>query len=140
MTRNAAYYLAGLATMVVVACGGGGGDEAASPTQPTCIPRVVTVALQGDSTMYAIDGAADRTLPWDQIRSAHSPHIELQALMDVQFGKGMVVVSNYAVPGTIAEMAPRVVADVIGQITEIGALFGVALLIVLALAAPAVLT
>lgn len=103
------------AAAVLTACGGGGGDSTvpAKPAEPACTARVVSVALVGDSTMYAIDGAADATLPWPQIRTKHSPDVELQTLMDARFGKGMVTITNYAVPGSFAEMAPKVTADIV---------------------------
>jgi hypothetical protein len=46
--------------------------------------------------------------------------VELQALMDAQFGPGWVVVTNYAVPGSYAEIAPQgIAADVIIENFEI---------------------
>lgn len=86
------------------ACGGGGSDStddaprvASAPTRskaPACVPRVASVALIGDSTMWY---QGDR----------------IQRLMDAQFGAGHVVVTNYGVPGSRSWDAPHVAADVI---------------------------
>lgn len=85
---------------LLAACGGGSDDTAphtgiASPPAPPCTPRVVTVSLRGDSTMF---GMGNR----------------VQVLMDAQFGAGAVIVTNYGVPGTHSYDAPDVVpADVV---------------------------
>lgn len=82
--------------------------EPAPAPAPACVPlSVVHVAVGGDSTNYAIDGSVDLTTMnwWDpRARAAHSPEIELQAIMDAQFGPGVVEVKNYAVPGSTAAM------------------------------------
>lgn len=112
------------ATMALVLAGCGGGDEPPAATPPTtlptqappipgCTPRVVSVAIEGDSTNYAIDGAKDLSLGWEAARAEHSPGVELQADMDAKFGPGAVVVTNYAVPGTTAAESPWLHADVI---------------------------
>ncbi|WAC75324.1 hypothetical protein OU995_11760 [Roseateles sp. SL47] len=47
MSRNLAYYLAGVATMIVVACGGGGGGGEANPTtsSPGQVPTTTATSL-----------------------------------------------------------------------------------------------
>jgi hypothetical protein len=102
---------------LLIGCGGGGTAVDTSSTS-TCDPRVVTVALIGDSTQYGIDGTADLTTMnwWDpRAQVPHNPGAELQAMMDKTFGEGWVVVTNYAVPGSYAEMAPKVTADIIAE-------------------------
>lgn len=119
--------------IVLTACGGGADSPAkaptsvvsappvapAPPTSPACVPKQVRIAALGDSTNYAIDGSVDLTIKyaadgsidpstifwWDaRAQAPHSPPIELQALMDAQFGPGNVIVDNLAVPGYTAEM------------------------------------
>lgn len=106
--------LAVLACAALAACGGG----AASPLQPTqiasapvssCTPRVVSVALLGDSTMVGMDGAS----PGNQSVAPHNPGVELQADMDARFGAGAVVVTDYGVAGSTALQANPVKADVV---------------------------
>lgn len=131
----AKFILAALFASTLAACGGGS-DAPPPPVTPpasvpvpapapapACIPKQVTVAILGDSTNYAIDGTVDLTTIkwWDpRAQAKHSPPIELQALMDAQFGPGNVVVTDYAVPGSYAEIAPQgIVADVIVENFEI---------------------
>lgn len=50
MSRNLAYYLAGLATMIVVACGGGGGGGSSGDTpSPAPVPAYSNVLALGNS-------------------------------------------------------------------------------------------
>jgi len=105
---------------VLSACGGGGESPNAEPTQASaaapiaapahvCVPRVVSVALLGDSTMYGsmfVQGVG-------YVQATHNPGVQLQAAMDAQFGPGAVVVTNYGVPGSTATQANPIVAHVV---------------------------
>lgn len=52
MSRNAAWFLAGVATMVAMACGGGGGDPApATPAPPAAVVRT-NILFLGNSLTY----------------------------------------------------------------------------------------
>lgn len=120
--------LAALFAACVAGCGGGSDappqpttppasapTPAPVPAPPACIPKQVTIAIIGDSTNFAIDGAADLSQGWNAAKAAHSPDVELQAVMDAQFGVGAVVVTGYAVPGSYAEIAPHIQADIVEE-------------------------
>lgn len=94
------------ALAALTACGGAGSDPFDQAPAASCTPRVVSVALLGDSTQYGIDG-------WAGHRVQTDPGKLLQAAMNARFGKGVVVVTNYGVPGQRATQAQRVEADVI---------------------------
>lgn len=83
MSRNLAYYLCGVVTVLAASCGGGGDDV--SPEQPQtsvqCTP--VLVQMFGDSTQ-------------------EQQGQNLQHYMDQRFGAGRVVVENLGVSGTTA--------------------------------------
>jgi hypothetical protein len=101
-------YLIAALTLTLAACGGGGSSapEPAQQPQAACTPRVVTVALLGDSTQYGWDGET-------QAQAPNNPGYVLQQAMDKRFGAGAVVVTNYGVSGSRAAEAPRVQADVV---------------------------
>lgn len=84
MSRNLAYYLSGVVTVLAASCGGGGSDDA-SPAQPQvpaqCAP--VLVQMFGDSTQ-------------------EQQGQNLQRYMDDRFGSGRVVVENNGISGTIS--------------------------------------
>jgi lysophospholipase L1-like esterase len=82
MSRNLAYYLAGIATVISASCGGGGSDAPDSePLQQPCTP--VVVQMFGDSTQ-------------------EQQGQNLQRYMDQRFGAGRVVVENLGVSGSTA--------------------------------------
>ena len=58
--------------------------------QPT---KPVRIQLFGDSTQFGYDGKTDK-------QTAHPPVAVLQSLMDARFGKGAVIVTERAVPGS----------------------------------------
>lgn len=102
-----------VAVAVVTACGGGDGGAPfdvpmPSPSAPvsTCVPKVVRVALPGDSTQYGYDSATNAL-------AIHNPGDELQAVLDAKFGVGSTVVTDYGVPGTQSSQVPHMHADVI---------------------------
>lgn len=107
--------LAILIVGTLTACGGGEApDSRPDPAYPiqasapasTCTPRVVTVALPGDSTQFGVDGNTGGP-------ALHNPGAELQTMMDLEFGVGAVVVTDVGVPGTVAAQVPQVHADVV---------------------------
>jgi lysophospholipase L1-like esterase len=73
---------------------------------PVCTPRVVTVALLGDSTQWGWDAAIGSRAP-------NYPSQALQAAMNDQFGVDSVQVLDYSVPASEASQAPVVKADVV---------------------------
>ena len=100
--------LAYLAFAVLIAClHGCGGGAGANPfvQAASCTPKVVTVALLGDSTQFGYDGT-------DGTQAANQPGAALQRAMDAQFGAGAVVVTNYGVKGSYSGQAPSITADV----------------------------
>jgi acyl-CoA thioesterase-1 len=108
----AKFILGAVLALVLAGCGGGADAPADPPKAPsspptkTCTPRVVSVALLGDSTMYGSQGSL-------LARAAHDPGAQLQADMDARFGAGAVIVTNYGVPGTYSSQAVPVKADVV---------------------------
>jgi len=97
------------AVMALAISGCGGGDAPADPPKAPsviCTPRIVTVALLGDSTQAGADGLNGGL-------ALHNPGAELQAMMILEFGQGTVVVTDYGVSNTSAMQAPAVVADVV---------------------------
>jgi lysophospholipase L1-like esterase len=55
--------------------------------------RPVRIQLFGDSTQFGYDGKTDK-------QTAHPPATVLQSLMDARFGRGAVIVTERAVPGS----------------------------------------
>ena len=97
--------------LFLTACGGGDAPAAPAPAPvptpspapaPACTPKQVSIDLAGDSTQYGIDGASPT-----EARAVHNPGAELQAQMDLRFGPGNVIVTDYGVPGTVAGDAGR---------------------------------
>lgn len=99
---------------LLAACGGGSDGSSAAPEAApvACMPRIVTVALLGDSTQYGIDGTTTRPGYFGS-QAVHNPGAVLQTVMNAQFGPGAVIVTNYGVPGSSSIDAPKVTADVI---------------------------
>lgn len=92
-------------TLILAACGGGSGTSPFERPQ-TCAPRVVSIAIGGDSTSTGYTGSHDS--PTDK-----APVQLLQEAMDAQFGVGSTVVTGYGVGGTTALQVPRMSADVV---------------------------
>lgn len=91
--------MAATLSIILAACGGGG-SEAPTPTAQaaTCRPKVVTVQLFGDSTMFGYDS-------FTRAKAVPSPAQDLQSAMDVRFGLGAVVVRENGVLGaTISDL------------------------------------
>lgn len=91
---------------MLTACGGGVGEAPAPAPAPaptsiaSCVPKVVTVQLAGDSTQYGFDGAT-RTI------ALQTPGMVLQAILDAHFGAGAAIVQDIGVSSTTsADLAP----------------------------------
>jgi hypothetical protein len=97
-------FLALLGVAALQACGGG----ADAPSTPIagCKAVAVSIAVLGDSTAAGIDGGTGQLV-------AMTPAMRLQHDLDARFGAGATVVTDYAISGTTAAQAPRVVADIV---------------------------
>ncbi|MDB5820192.1 MAG: lipolytic protein family [Rhizobacter sp.] len=88
------HVIALVASLLVTACGTAGHDRIVDrPSVASCAPKVVTLQLFGDSTMYGVDSIT-------RSQAIPSPAQNLQAAMDARFGVGAVRVTLNAVSGT----------------------------------------